>query len=218
MAKYVSQTLSYCASESNKFTSSNARQSKRLNGERENMIEKKWVRQFYLTWKKFCLCDREIAQQKVINYETIARRKKAQDCVCIYCIFGVLPYVTVYAVTYRLWPSSSPSDSKLQQFFIFSPAFFLLIILFIFIFPYISFAFSSTSAFVHSRPAGRFKIDVWFFYHIHWRNKYDVYWFCFDPVWNKMHHQKYGPYWLAQIEWNCPTFHSDDFFMLKQCP
>lgn len=41
MAKYVSQTLSYCASESNKFTSSNARQSKRLNGERENMIEKK---------------------------------------------------------------------------------------------------------------------------------------------------------------------------------
>lgn len=86
MAKYVSQTLSYCASESNKFTSSNARQSKRLNGERENIIEKKWVRQFYLTWKKFCLCDREIAQQKVINYETIARRKKAQDCVCIYCI------------------------------------------------------------------------------------------------------------------------------------
>lgn len=218
MAKYVSQTLSYCASESNKFTSSNARQSKRLNGERENMIEKKMSAPVLSDVKKVLFmrprnCTTE--SNKLWNY----RKTKESPRLRVYLLYlGVLPYVTIYAVTYRLWPSSSPSDSKLQQFFIFSPAFIFLIILFIFIFPYISFAFSSTSAFVHSRPAGRFKIDIWFFYHIHWRNKYDVYWFCFDPVWNKMHHQKYGPYWLAQIEWNCPTFHSDDFFMLKQCP
>lgn len=145
MAKYVSQTLSYCASESNKFTSSNARQSKRLNGERENIIEKKWVRQFYLTWKKFCLCDREIAQQKVINYETIARRKKAQDCVCIYCIlvcYHMLQYTQSH-IDFDHHPRRPIVSSN--NFSFFPRQFFFLIILFIFIFPYISFAFSSTS-------------------------------------------------------------------------
>lgn len=79
---------------------------------------------------------------KLWNY----RKTKESPRLRVYLLYlVVLPYVTVYAVTYRLWPSSSPSDSKLQQFFIFSPAFIFLIILFIFIFPYISFAFSSTS-------------------------------------------------------------------------
>lgn len=34
---------------------------------------KKWVRQFYLTWKTFGLCDRKITQNKVINYKAIAK-------------------------------------------------------------------------------------------------------------------------------------------------
>lgn len=45
--------------------------------------------------KKFCLCDRKIAQPKVINYETIARQKP-WDCVHLLCFETErAPYVTV---------------------------------------------------------------------------------------------------------------------------
>lgn len=61
--------------------------------------KKKWVRQFYLTWKKFCLCDREIAQPNVINYETIAWRK-VKDSAQAEC------HMLQYTHSHWLWPSS----------------------------------------------------------------------------------------------------------------
>lgn len=124
-------------------------------------------------------------------------------------------------ITHWLWLAfdhSIESDSKLQRFFIF------------FRFSNNSFHFSTFHWLVRSPclvspwPAGRFKLIYAFLSSISRKMTHTQlpYRFHFDPacfqhcaVRNASNDTNI---FAIQIEWNCSTFHSDDFFMLKQCP
>lgn len=115
--------------------------------EREE-IRKKNERASFIWREKFCLGDREIAQHKVINYETIAKMWKRPwlrafisifcvcKCVCVCLCVWVKVAICYNTHPHWRWPFSFawyPIENKLKQFFIFFRFIFLIIS---FIFPH----------------------------------------------------------------------------------
>lgn len=183
---------------------------------------KKWARQFYLTWKVLFMRPKNCTTSKVINYETIAKdREAAWDCVCLSSQreWERVPYVTLRIDFGSLLTIPSSLIVSSNDF-----SFFSVFLIIPFIFPH----FTDSSVHHASSLLGQLDDLNWYmlFYHpFHekWHTHTQLpYRFHFDPacfqhcaVRNASNDTNI---FAIEIEWNCSTFHSDDFFMLKQCP